>query len=70
MSGRVAADEQSADACRLADLISILLKTSSDVHLPAIRRGIKQGNGAEIPPPPVRLLALFYCLSREDNGIE
>jgi len=49
MSGRVAADEQCADACRLADLISILLKTSSDMHLPAIRRGVMQGNGAENP---------------------
>lgn len=59
---RVSADEQTVDACRLADLISILLKTPSDMHLPAIRRGIKQGNGAENPTPPPPSLALFYCL--------
>lgn len=52
---RVGADEQSVDACRLADLISILLKTPSDRHLPAIRSGIKLGNGA-VNPPPLSLL--------------
>lgn len=57
---RVSADEQSVDACGLADLISILLKTPSDMHLPAIWRGIKQGNGAENLPP--LSLAPFYCL--------
>lgn len=61
----VGADEQSVDACRLADLIRLLLKTPSDRHLPAIRSGIKPGSGAESPPP--LSLALLYCLSREDN---
>lgn len=60
---RVSADEQSVDACRLADLISLLLKTPSDRHLPSIRSKIKPGSGAE-NPPPFHLLCSIVCAER------